>query len=267
MELEYVLMDPTGNLTALVRTAVPVDRQPALAQALMDAEPSAEQVGFLSPGGDGADTSLRMAGGEFCGNATMCAAALFAAARGAEEADVSVRVSGARELVRVHLAAEPDGSWRCAELLPERPSAELVTLPLNGGELRVPLLRFDGISHLILPGDLDRGLAERAAPDWCAALGAEALGCMLLDEAAGRLTPLVWVPGAQTLFWEHSCASGTAAVGAWSAVDKNQDFSVELKQPGGSIGVSVEYSDETMKSLVINGKVRISSTCSVELDI
>ena len=79
MELDYVLMDPTGNVTALVRTPAPAERQPELARILMDAEPSAEQAGFLSSGGDGADVALRMAGGEFCGNAAMCAGALFLA--------------------------------------------------------------------------------------------------------------------------------------------------------------------------------------------
>lgn len=254
MELDYVLMDPTGNVTALVRTPVETERQPELARALMDAEPSAEQAGFLSSGGDGADVALRMAGGEFCGNAAMCAAALWGEARQADSADVRVRVSGAREPVRVHLAAQPDGSWRCAELLPERPTAELVTLPLDGAETRVPLLRFDGIAHLILPGDLDRGLAERAAPDWCAALGAEALGCMLLDEEAGRLTPLVWVPGARTLFWERSCASGSAAVGAYLARKRGGRVSAELTQPGGTLYVEASPVGE----ILLRGTVRVT---------
>ena len=62
MELDYVLMDPTGNLTALVTSPVPEARQSADALALMAAEPTAEQVGFLSPGGADADVALRMAG-------------------------------------------------------------------------------------------------------------------------------------------------------------------------------------------------------------
>jgi len=253
MELDYVLMDPTGNVTALVRTPAPAARQPELARILMDAEPSAEQVGFLSPGAGGADVALRMAGGEFCGNATMCAAALYAQAAPAAAADVRVRVSGAREPVRVRLAVQPDGSWRCAEFFPERPTRELVTLGLDGAGVRVPLLRFDGIAHLILPGDLDRDRVERAAPDWCAALGAEALGCMLLDEAAGRLTPLVWVPGARTLVWERSCASGSAAVGAYLAWRRGGRVEAELTQPGGTLYVEAAPVGE----ILLSGSVRM----------
>ena len=253
MELEYVLMDPTGNVTALVRTPAAAERQPELARAVMAAEPAAEQVGFLSPGGSGADVALRMAGGEFCGNAAMCAAAHWGAAQRVETADVLVRVSGAKEPVRVRLAAQPDGSWQCSERLPERPSEERVTLRLDGAETVVPLLRFGGIAHLILPAGLDRAAVERAAPDWCAEFGAEALGCMLLDEAAGRLTPLVWVPGAGTLFWERSCASGSAAVGAYLAGRRGGRVETGLAQPGGTLYVEAAPVGE----IYLRGAVRV----------
>ena len=38
--------------------------------------PSCEQVGFIVPKQGGEDIRLSMAGGEFCGNASVCAAAL-----------------------------------------------------------------------------------------------------------------------------------------------------------------------------------------------
>ena len=73
-EIDYAVMDPTGNITILVETPVPEASQPFAAARLMELEPAAEQVGFLSSGRDGAELSLRMAGGEFCGNASMSAA-------------------------------------------------------------------------------------------------------------------------------------------------------------------------------------------------
>ena len=238
MELDYVLMDPTGNRTVLVRTPVPISGQADCARALLDAEPTGEQVGFLSPGADGADAALRMAGGEFCGNATMSAAALRCAELGAEHADLRIRVSGARSLVRVELNARGDGVWDCTETMPRPASPEIAELTLDGEAYRLPLLRFEGIAHLILPGGTDRALAERAAPRWCAALGADALGLMLLDEEAGQLTPLVYVPGADTLCWERSCASGSAAVGAYLAWKRGASADAALTQPGGVLRVS-----------------------------
>ncbi|MEE3458049.1 MAG: hypothetical protein VZQ82_08420, partial [Lachnospiraceae bacterium] len=62
MSIDYTLLDPTGNTTILVTTPVPAADQPSAAAKLMEAEPAAEQVGFLSRE-EGFDTVLRMAGG------------------------------------------------------------------------------------------------------------------------------------------------------------------------------------------------------------
>ena len=78
MELRYSIFDPTGTITALVETAVePVRRQEAAA-VVMRLHPEVEQVGFVRDAASDGLPELNMAGGEFCGNASMCAAALFA---------------------------------------------------------------------------------------------------------------------------------------------------------------------------------------------
>ena len=76
--LKYSIFDPSGNITALVETHINNDSQPEVADEIMKAHPEVEQVGFvyfdaIRP----VPTYLRMAGGEFCGNATMSAAALY----------------------------------------------------------------------------------------------------------------------------------------------------------------------------------------------
>ena len=252
MQLDYVLMDPTGNLTVLVKTPVPAARQPDCARALMAAEPTAEQVGFLTPGDGGADLGLRMAGGEFCGNATMSAAAHFCMERGLDAAELRVRASGADAPVRVALRASAEGGFVCAEKMPRCAPVETASLELDGKRYRLPLLRLSGIAHLILPGDFDRALAARAAAPWCAAIGAEALGLMLLDEAVGTMTPLVYVPGADTLYWERSCASGTAAAGAYLAWKAGETAEHSLAQPGGILRVSAD----PVGNVVLHGAVK-----------
>jgi diaminopimelate epimerase len=77
---------------------------------------------------------------------------------------------------------------------------------------------------------------------------------MLLDEEAGRLTPLVWVPGARTLFWERSCASGSAAVGAYLARKRGGRVSAELTQPGGTLYVEASPVGE----ILLRGTVRVT---------
>ena len=253
MELDYVLLDPTGNLTVLVKTPVPETRQPACAAALLAAEPAAEQVGFLAPDCTDADLGLRMAGGAFCGNATMSAAALWCAQRRRSTASLRVRVSGAAEPVPVEIAALPDGGYSAAEEMPRPAPVTEAELPLDGAVFRLPLLRFGGIDHLILPGDTDRALAQRAAAPWCARLGAEALGLMLLDEKTGNMDPLVYVPGADTLCWERSCASGSAAAGAYLAWKAGAPVDVALTQPGGVLRVFAQ----PVGKITLHGRVQV----------
>ena len=233
MEIRYHLFDPTGNVTVLAETPVPVDGQPAVAAALLVAESAAEQVGFLSEGQD-CDIALRMAGGEFCGNAAMSAAAFYAARENLRDGSVRVKVSGAPVPVEARLAAE-NGSWRAAVKMP--PPLSVSRTNLRGGGSPV-VVRYPGIAHVILPRRMEREDAETAARGWCAALEAEALGLMLLDREKRVLTPLVYVPVGDTLYWERSCASGSAAVGAYLAAEAGKGVTAALREPGGVLEVT-----------------------------
>lgn len=144
-EIKYCIFDPTGNITALVETEVRAADRPPVASAIMAAHPEVEQAGFVvfndsrcadaSQGDEAARpaqraaadattraaadapdaaVSLMMAGGEFCGNATMCAAALYAERRGMPaDGAVKVKVSGAEAPLTVQLE-EIKGSGACA---------------------------------------------------------------------------------------------------------------------------------------------------------
>lgn len=229
----YTLLDPTGNRTLLAETPVPEADQPEAARQLMAREPETEQVGFLSrsPG----LVRLRMAGGEFCGNASLCAAALALLRTGRQAGTLPVAVSGTAEPVEVRLTSLPDGGWRGTVTMPLPLSIR--QKPFPDGVTR-PVVRFPGIAHVILEEAPDRETAQALAPAWCAGLGAEALGLMFLDEAKGALTPLVYVPAAGTLFWESSCASGTTAVGAYLAHRSGGPVAVPLTQPGGTLTIA-----------------------------
>lgn len=232
MSLPYTLWDPTGNRTILVSAPVEVSRQPAVAAALMRAEPTAEQVGFLSADG----LSLRMAGGEFCGNASISAAAAYCRAHGLERADVPLTVSGADGTVTVTVSAFENG-WRGSVEMPEPAAIREESLTLLRRTVLLPVVHFPGISHVIVSSPMTPALAEEAAPLWCRALHADALGILLLNEAEHRMVPLVYVPAADTLVWEHSCASGTAAVGAYLAARDGKKIRVSLQEPGGMLTV------------------------------
>lgn len=332
-DLEYCIFDPTGNITALVETEVDIKDQPAAAARIMELESDVEQVGFISYAGNAADggvpVSLRMAGGEFCGNAAMCAAALFAIRSGLQGGAVPVRISGASAPVMVRLERQAEDSFGAAAEIPpairigtveaaapaaekeaaekgqneevraggtgaaEAPGAgkcgatatsgagQCGAAEAPGADLTLPIVEMEGISHIIIEPDSgffgikeDSALAESLLRQWCGALGADCLGMMFLGEAGSLpecetpmedrkadtgtaifaesrvLTPLVYVPGADTMFWENSCASGSAAAGMYLAARTGAPVDVTFDEPAGRLRVE---SDPASGRTVLHG--------------
>ncbi len=255
MKLTYSLFDPTGNRTILVQTPVPEADQPEIAAKLMELEPETEQVGFYQ---ETNPIRLRMAGGEFCGNATMSAAVLSAEHANAEALDAVISVSGAADPVPASVKKQPEGYWIGTVEMPKPKALTEVLLPGAG---TVPVVEFDGIAHVILEQPLPRPLAERSAPAWCEKLGADALGLLFLDKRTGGLTPLVYVPAAGTLCWEKSCASGTTAVGYYLAREQGEPVTATLRQPGGVLKIAADPDG----SLMLTGAVRQLDTKTIDI--
>ena len=284
--LSCCILDPTGNITALVEGDVPVSRQPETAARIMRLRPETEQVGFVRMrGADHAEESaqdtegqnetlnsgiqvrLRMAGGEFCGNASMSAAALYRYRTGGAYpagsdtwASVSLAVSGAAEPVEVRLREIPAAgpAWSARVKMPKASGIE----PFED----MTLVRMQGISHMIIEEGSrffhlknDKSAAEAAVREWCGRLSADGLGLMFLEraEAAQRwkMTPLVYVPGSGTVFWENSCASGTAATGMCFTSRSGKKEELALQEPGGELQV---MSDPETGETWLSGTVRLT---------
>ena len=282
VEIQYSIFDPTGNITALVESEVETGLQPSVAAEIMKRRPEVEQVGFVrfAPGGEG--PSLRMAGGEFCGNAAMSAAALYLLRRqGREDAPspldkeetVCLRVSGAARPVEVRLWAEAPDCFRAGVHMP--PALGIDDREFTYGALsgELPVVRMEGICHIVVEPDSvfwgllsDRTAAERAVRDWCAALSADGLGLMFLDGNTPQrhLTPLVYVPGSGTVFWESSCASGSTAVGMYLAAKTGVPVDLSLQEPGGILRVE---SDPKRGETWLYGRTRLVEQCRLILNM
>ena len=131
----------------------------------------------------------------------------------------------------------------------------------------LPLVRMEGISHLIIEPSSPffclrerPEAAEQAVRQWCHTLSADGLGLMFLEEgpAARRMTPLVFVPGADTVFWESSCASGSSAVGMCLASREGTPVDLSLAEPGGKLHVK---SDPLRAETWLFGSVRLLEEC------
>ena len=96
-KINLTILNPGGNITALVKGT---NRSPAerriINDKIMTEFPKVEQVGFI----DYSPTRLVMAGGEFCGNATRCAA--FLALKG-KSGRTNVSVSGTNQSLRARI--------------------------------------------------------------------------------------------------------------------------------------------------------------------
>ncbi len=281
-DIRYCIFDPTGNITALVETAVDIADQPAAAARIMELEPDVEQVGFITyadktaAAEGGAPVSLRMAGGEFCGNATMCAAALFAVRSGLQGGAVPVKVWGISAPFEVTLERQAAHAFSAAVMMPPARGIRMINLmpsdpagasgiPEAGGTdsisaiLSLPIVEMEGISHIIIEPDSgffgvkeDKELAESMIRQWCGVLGADCLGMMFLGEGAALrpMTPLVYVPGADTMFWENSCASGSAAAGMYLAAKAGSPVDVTFDEPAGRLRVE---SDPATGRTILHG--------------
>ena len=254
MEISFVKLSPTQNVTVLAISPVPRAEQPAAAAKLLAYDGvGGEQAGFLEkPAHSAARARLQMMGGEFCGNAAMSLGAYLARqdglADGAAEGLVPCRVERRGDAfagtVRMPL---PTGIGRAK-------------LPCDAGEIELARVDLPGITHLVAPMDgLSREEIQRRIRQWNGEIRADALGVLRWDEAAGRMEPIVYVPETDSAVWERGCGSGTAALGAYLARRAGRTFQSAVRQPGGEIVVRAELDGEVFRELTITGEVRITA--------
>ena len=250
----------------------PVDEseQRAVAASIMARHAAVEQVGFVRlPDEKSAPAALRMAGGELCATASMSAAALWALRLGLCEGELSRAVPGAEDAVAVRLKQEDESCFSAAVRMPEAREITAIPFVFEGLSGTITLVRMEGIDHAVLTPDCpffalrDRpSAAEKAVRELCASLGAVCLGLMFLEgeSAQRRLMPLVYVPGSRTLFWESSCASGSAAAGMLLARQSGERTELELEEPGGVLRVK---SDPQKGETRLFGRTRLRGEYSV----
>ena len=223
-----------GNTTIFLHAANAAhDVQQAWARAVLDpAILGAEQAGCVAP----ERRTLRMAGGEFCVNASRAFGALLSLTRTApdgERREEEIRVSGWEGPVRLSVRGQVP-HWQVSARL---------TLPAASGpedHAGGRLVRLPGIAHLLLP------LTDAPLPEALVARARETLAVAgLMDEAAAgviwwrpesrgaAMFPVVHVRDAATLVAENACGSGALALALELAL-RHGVRQCELIQPSGS---------------------------------
>lgn len=267
MEIHFVIADPAGNITAIVKDGVADDDYRSVAAAIMqDPQWKVEQVGFITEPKVGGEARLQMMGGEFCGNAARSFGKYIAKKMRRQEA--VIEISGNSVPMRI-------------ETDPARGSAKAqMPCPLKIDELSVglgsyPVVVFEGIAHLITekkmpePDDLKKLLSLVYQK-----YDAEAAGVMYLEKTAEgyRMTPAVHVRATDSLVYENSCGSGSVAAASYLAQQQCEQTAAEqetctydIQQPGGCITASVTFSHGKVTAAFIDGTVSIGGEIAMEI--
>lgn len=258
-EYTVAVLDPAGNVTAIVCSDVPAaERARVAAQILRLPELGIEQVAFLTAPRSGGEIRLEMMGGEFCGNALRCAGFYQALRTGAQgKSCVFAEISGA-DGVQPVMADTAEGTASTVMPLP------LSVQPAGWADVQAARVTFAGITHFVIDcAQPDETLVQRAI---AAAPEASAVGAIFLDRAHGSIKPVVFVRETASCVAENSCASGSVA----TAVVLTADFvdgitEIGIGQPGGTLEVGVQRTDGAVTGLSIGGAVRLTQTLTVTL--
>ena len=258
-EYTVAVLDPAGNVTAIVCSDVPAaERARVAAQILRLPELGIEQVAFLTAPRSGGEIRLEMMGGEFCGNALRCAGFYQELRNGAQgKSCVFAEISGA-DGVQPVMADTAEGTASTVMPLP------LSVQPAGWADVQAARVTFAGITHFVIDcAQPDETLVQRAI---AAAPEASAVGAIFLDRAHGSIKPVVFVRETASCVAENSCASGSVA----AAVVLTADFAdgiteIGIGQPGGTLEVGVQRTDGAVTGLSIGGPVRLTQTLTVTL--
>ena len=120
MKFDYIVADPTGNITVLVTSPYTPDDRQEIIRAAFEREPDCEQVGFvMHDSEDPGKIHLEMMGYEFCGNAALSSAAWQAYLEGigvGEEREIIIDSSGVDAPLSIsvrrlddHYSSDPSG--------------------------------------------------------------------------------------------------------------------------------------------------------------
>lgn len=264
LQVHFIKANPTENMTLLLQSPVPRERQQEVAKQLIAYNSVyAEQAGFIEESTHPtAAAHLQMMAGEFCGNATLSLAAyLFAKEqpKDGEKKIISLEVSGAEDIVVCTMQKISTG-FQGKISMPLPVSYGFQDYSLEGKNYSLFTVDFLGICHIIVPkslwGEDAKERAEQAAEAWENEISADAFGILLLEESSMELEPLVSVRGAGRV-WERGCGSGTTAVGVYLASQKKENVAAVLHQPGGKMRISVTYTEKGITELILTGKVSI----------
>lgn len=253
-EYSYQIFVPGGNATALVFDAENnLQFRKTINDTIMKTLPYIEQVGFLTS--DIGNPELSMAGGEFCGNATRCAAWHFL---NGIPGELSLKVSGVNKRLNAGVTKENE-AW--------------AEMPVNNNLTDIKeisdgffLVEMEGISHIVITpeqsqkylGQANLKISGKEILSSYQLLNIPAAGVIFTEKetSAYKIHPCVYVSAINTLFYETACGSGTIATGLVIAMLRGKSIEVPIVQPSSKIITAIVCCcGSTVTKAIISGKI------------
>lgn len=270
MKIQYIVANPSGNVTILVLSPVEKSLHSVLAERLLQQNPIAEQVGYVTMT-EGQPLRVDMMGGEFCGNASRSTAAYALSLTGKDKGTYDVSCSGCDTILQTEVTKGGDQTYTAFIEMPMPEDMEAVLVDVGGMPSRFFRVALPGIVHFVhivtAIDDVDKEQFWQALYDYAKDDGYEAFGLILFDPQKLRMIPAVYVTATDTLYWENSCGSGSAVVAATLAVLGKKDVHCDVRQPGGTISIAATVTEGALQHLYIGGPVTFSDVKMTTIDV
>lgn len=242
MVISFVKTSPAQNTTILITSFCPSECYAYVSNRVMDHEYlCAEQVGFiLPPATKDSVVRLEMAGGEFCGNATLSAAA-YARYKGlCGDTEFSIDSSGAERPIRCRVEQRSPFVFTARCEMPPAVSIWPFTVKTQGLQVTGHVVDLKGISHFVFESWLEHRHFDDIVESLKEGLEAKAVGVVpyrKTNEREYEIRPYVYVRRTGTRVFEKGCGSGSLALGLHLRQHVGIVGKLRVRQPGGVIDV------------------------------
>ncbi|HCQ89072.1 MAG TPA: hypothetical protein DIU45_04165 [Clostridium sp.] len=184
-----------------------------------------EQSGFLIP----KDLHFEMAGGEFCGNASRAAAAVFSILR--KEPIVDFTVSGFNGTVHSTVSKYSDNEYNVESIFNGMNILSKEVELFDGTQAF--LVDLGGIVHIVIEGELPSNYKDihKEVTSELDLLRKSAVGVVWYTKRENKqvkIHPIIWVNEVNTFYYETSCGSGSIAVAVVTGINEIEQVTGEL---------------------------------------
>ena len=250
MDIRYKIYNPSGNITALViGDNYTKEQRKIINDEIMSVDKAVEQVGFVSQ----KNKKLTMAGGEFCGNATRCAARFYME----NIKDIEIEINNQKLKAGID---EKDNVW-C-----EIPIEKYRIIKLDDDIYEVIL---KGITFLVTEF---KQIYQNSLKEYAQEIinkyqvSDEAVGVIFVERQKDNLkiNPVVWVKAIDTLFLENACGSGTIATTMLFSFLNQKSNHYNVIQPSGDfLKTNITLENGKITKAILKGKIRTDNKIRV----